>query len=120
MHRSYPIQLPRPAADAPAFERASESVHAGNFGVDAAPRDFAREHVRLTEVDTRSIPGNAGTVTLYLSPSPAALGYLVDVVSAEGENIASIAAETPAEALEAYKHPFARLDVPDVFSRANS
>jgi hypothetical protein len=120
MHRSYPIHLPRPA-EAPEPGRASGPVHAdGDAAVEAAPIDFAREHVLLTEVDTRSIPGNAGTVTLYFSASPAARRYLVDVLSAEGENIASIAATTPAEALEAYKHPFARLDVPDVFNRANS
>jgi hypothetical protein len=120
MHRSYPIHLPRPA-EAPEFEGASGPVHAdGDAAAEAAPTDVAHEHVLLTEVDTRSIPGNAGTVTLYFSASPAARRYLVDVVSAEGENIASIAAETPAEALEAYKHPFARLDVPDVFSRASS
>jgi hypothetical protein len=120
MHRSYPIHLPRPA-EAPELGRASGPVHAdGDAAVEAAPIDFAREHVLLTEVDTRSIPGSAGTVTLYFSASPAARRYLVDVLSAEGENIASIAAATPAEALEAYKHPFARLDVPDVFSRANS
>jgi hypothetical protein len=40
------------------------------------------------------------------------------VSSAEGERLASIAAETAAEALEAYRHPFARPDVPDIFGRA--
>jgi hypothetical protein len=40
------------------------------------------------------------------------------VASADGERIASIVAETPDEALDAYRHPFARPDVPDIFSRA--
>lgn len=121
MRRSYPVQLPRPAADAVELERASGPVHAdGDAADEAAPADLAGEHVLLTEVDTRSISGGAATVTLYFSARSPALSYLVDVVSAEGESIASIAAETPAEALEAYKHPFARVDVPDVFSRATS
>jgi hypothetical protein len=76
--------------------------------------------VSLTEVDSRRIAGNAGTVTLYLAADSAAPGYLVDVEGAEGEPIASIGAWTRAEALEAYRHPFARPDVPDIFSRAES
>jgi hypothetical protein len=72
----------------------------------------------LTEVDTRKITGNGGTVTLYLSASTEARRYLVDVASAKGETIATIVAETPAEALDAYRHPFARPDVPDIFSKA--
>jgi hypothetical protein len=71
------------------------------------------------EVDTRRLAGSAGTVTLYLSPSAEAR-YLVDVASAQGEKVASIAAATPAEALEACRHPFARADVPDIFSAAVS
>jgi hypothetical protein len=42
------------------------------------------------------------------------------VASAQGEKVASIAAATPAEALEACRHPFARADVPDIFSAAVS
>jgi hypothetical protein len=74
----------------------------------------------LTEVDTRSIAANGGTVTLYLSAYPAVPRYRVDVASVEGEKVASIAAETPTEALEAYRHPFARPDVPDIFRSARS
>jgi hypothetical protein len=72
----------------------------------------------LTEVDARHIPGSAGTVTLYLSADPAAPQYVVDVERAEGESVARIAADTRAEALAAYLHPFARPDVPDIFSEA--
>ena len=69
----------------------------------------------LTEVDARPIAGHGGTVTLYLSASPAAPRFLVAVASAEGEMIAGIAAETPAEALDTFRHSFARPDVPDIF-----
>jgi hypothetical protein len=71
----------------------------------------------LIEVDARPIAGNGGTVTLYLSASPGAPPFLVAVVSPEGEMIAGISAETPAEALDAFRHSFARPDVPDIFSR---
>jgi hypothetical protein len=73
--------------------------------------------VNLTEVDSRTIAGNGGTVTLYLADSVFPR-YRVDVDGAEGERIASIGAGTRAEALDAYRHPFARPDVPDIFSRA--
>jgi hypothetical protein len=74
----------------------------------------------LTEVDSRRIAGNAGTVTLYLAGDSVAPRYRVDVAGAEGEHVASISAGTRAEAVEAYRHPFARPDVPDIFSRAES
>jgi hypothetical protein len=74
----------------------------------------------LTEVDSRRIAGNAGTVTLYLTADCAAARYLVDVESAAGEPVARIATATPAEALEAYRHPFASPDVPDIFRSATS
>jgi hypothetical protein len=71
-----------------------------------------------TEVDSRTLLGNAGTVTLYLSTGPAPQRYLVDVERAEGGHVATITAATRAEALDAYLHPFARSDVPDIFSEA--
>jgi hypothetical protein len=116
MHRSYPIYLPLPDESA-ALERTSRF---GRADEDTAGRASRSEgSPMLTEVDTRIITGNGGTVTLYLAaasgPAPC---YLVDVSSAEGERLASIAAETAAEALEAYRHPFARPDVPDIFGRA--
>jgi hypothetical protein len=74
----------------------------------------------LTEVDSRRIAGNVGTVTLYLAAESVAPRYRVDVEGAEGERIASINAATRAEAVEAYRHPFARPDVPDIFGRAES
>lgn len=78
---------------------------------------FAAASPLLTEVDARPIAGDGGTVTLYLSASPGAARFLVAVVSPDGEMIAGVAAETPAEALDAYRHPFARPDVPDIFGR---
>ena len=72
----------------------------------------------LTEVDARSVGEHGGTVTLYLSVAADDQHYVVDVESAFGESVARITAATRAEALEAYRHPFARLDVPDIFSEA--
>jgi hypothetical protein len=116
MHRSYPIYLPLPD-ESPALER---TLGSGLADEDTADRAWRSEgSPMLTEVDTRIITGNGGTVTLYLAAaSVPAPRYLVDVASAKGETIASIAAETAAEALEAYRHPFARPDVPDIFGRA--
>jgi hypothetical protein len=73
---------------------------------------------RMTEVDARRIDGHGGTVALYLSVGSAAQQYVVVVENAVGETLAEITSDTRAEALEAYRHPFARLDVPDIFSEA--
>lgn len=72
----------------------------------------------LTEVDARSIGERGGTVTLYLSVGTDDQHYVVDIQSAPGESVARITAATRAEALETYRHPFARPDVPDTFSEA--
>jgi hypothetical protein len=80
--------------------------------------DSHRPSERLTEVDTRSLRGNAGTVTLYLSADPLTPRFIVDIENAQHDSITSIGLDTGAEALEAYLHPFARADVPDVFGRA--
>lgn len=122
MHSSHPIHRPQPAAD-PLEALVESASGSGQAHADAAagvwPVVPARElPAILTEVDARSIAGNAGTVTLYLSVGPVAQHYVVHVQSAAGESIASITVETRAEALDAYLHPFARPDVPDVFSRA--
>ena len=72
----------------------------------------------LTEVDARRIAGGVGTVTLYLADDPDAQYYVVNVERGEGEWVATITASTRADALDAYLHPFARHDVPNIFSEA--
>lgn len=72
----------------------------------------------LAEVDSRALTGNAGKVSLYLSAGAAAQRYVVRVESEGGRILAVITTATRADALEAYRHPFARPDVPDVFSQA--
>ncbi len=71
---------------------------------------------RMTEVDARSIGG--GTVALYLSVGPATQQYVVVLENAVGETLAEITTDTRAQALDAYWHPFARPDVPDIFGEA--
>jgi hypothetical protein len=51
---------------------------------------------------------------------PVAQHYLVDVEGVEGGRVATITAAMRAEALDAHLHPFARPDVPDIFSEAAS
>jgi hypothetical protein len=72
----------------------------------------------LREVDSRGIDGHAGKVALYLARGPIAEQYVVEVEGVDGRILAMITAETRAEALDAYLHPFARTDVPDIFSEA--
>jgi hypothetical protein len=72
----------------------------------------------LTEIDARRITGNAGQVALYLCAGPAAAQYAVHVQAEDGRILAVITTDSRAEALEAYRHPFARPDVPDIFSEA--
>jgi hypothetical protein len=71
-----------------------------------------------TEVDRRMLLGNAGTVTLYVTAGSDAPRFVVAVASSDGVTVASIRTDTRAEALDAYRHPFARPDTPDVFARA--
>jgi hypothetical protein len=71
---------------------------------------------RMTEVDARSIGG--GTVALYLSVDAASQQYVVAVENAVGETLAEITTDSRTEALDAYLHPFARANVPDIFSEA--
>jgi hypothetical protein len=73
---------------------------------------------RMTEVDARSIAGQDGTVALYLSVGAATQQYVVIVENAVGETLAEITTDSRPDALDAYLHPFARADVPDVFSEA--
>jgi hypothetical protein len=73
---------------------------------------------RMTEVDARSIVGHGGTVALYLSVGAATQEYVVVVENAAGETLAEIPTDTRSEALDAYRHPFARPDVPDLFNEA--
>jgi hypothetical protein len=123
MYRPHPIPRPHHPTGAPrkALAERGPGQARGDAAAAAAP-NVSTEDCRalLTEVDSRRIAGNAGTVTLYLAAESVALRYLVNVESAQGERIASIATGTPAEALEAYRHPFARTDVPDIFSTTES
>ena len=67
----------------------------------------------VKEIDTRPILGNGGSIMLVSNDE----GYCVNVVNWEGEQIAAITAANTAEALDAYRHPFARPEVPDIFKR---
>jgi hypothetical protein len=103
---------------ASADERAAVEAHAdATAGVwPAVPSSDLP--TRMTEVDARSIDGHGGTVALYLSVGSAAQQYVVVVENAVGETLVEISTDSRAEALEAYRHPFARLDVPDIFGEA--
>lgn len=72
----------------------------------------------LAEVDSRALTGNAGKVSLYMPAGPAAQHYVVQVESEGGCILAEITTATRADAVEAYRHPFARPDVPNIFSDA--
>ena len=63
-------------------------------------------------------PGTAPRSALYLSVGGATQHYVVVVENAVGETLAEIATDSRAEALDAYVHPFARADVPDIFGEA--
>jgi hypothetical protein len=118
MFRSHSILiLPAVAA---ADERGAVEAH-----VDAAAGVWpavpaAHLPARMTEVDARSIIGHGGTVFLYLSVGVSTQQYLVVVENAVGETLSEITTATRAEALDAYRHPFARPDVPDIFAAARS
>lgn len=72
----------------------------------------------LREIDTRTIAGNGGTVTLYDRRPTYADFYTVAIDGPNGEYVARIECATTKEALDAFLHPFARPDVPDIFARA--
>jgi hypothetical protein len=110
-------QLPTPLFDAleePAPVVAHADTNAGLWPAVPAPDLPAR----LTEVDARSIPGHGAKVALYLSVGSAAQHYVVRIETADGGTLATITADTRADALDAYRHPFARSNVPDIFSEA--
>lgn len=67
----------------------------------------------LTEIDTRTIPGNGGQVAWHFNAPDGPHYVLVTRPSGEGEVTLELA--TGQEALDAFLHPFARPDVPDVF-----
>lgn len=108
-----PLGAPPGARPAPSQPR-PDAVAAEVWPAVTAPELAAA----LTEIDARRITGNAGTVTLFLAVGPGAQHYVVEIESAGGECVASISADTRSEALDAYLHPFARPDVPDIFSEA--
>ncbi len=72
----------------------------------------------LREIDSRAIPGNGGRVSLIdADQTGCEYDLFVRVYGPDGSLIAEIEAESPADALDAYRHPFARPDVPDIFKR---
>jgi hypothetical protein len=112
LYRSQTLISPAEGLDEAAPVVAHADANAGYWPAVPAPEVPAR----LTEVDARSIAGHGAKVALYLSVGSAAQHYVVHVESADGGTLASITADTRAEALDAYRHPFARHDVPDIFS----
>lgn len=68
------------------------------------------------EVDARTIPGNGGSVVLYMGGVDD--GYEVHVLDWHGVLIHTLYATTRAGALECFRHPFAVLDVPNMFDAA--
>jgi hypothetical protein len=114
MYRSQPLISPLEGLDEAAPVVAHADTAAGFWPAVPAPELPAR----LTEVDARSIAGHSAKVALYLSVGSAAQHYVVHVETANGGTLASITAYTRAEALDAYRHPFARPDVPDIFAEA--
>lgn len=73
----------------------------------------------LTEVDTRTILGNGGSVLLAIdeddsAPFPV---YRVFVADTAGAEIASLSFAERADAARAFYHPFADATVPDVFKK---
>lgn len=69
-------------------------------------------HQLVSEIDQRTIPGNGGTVTLWKVQD----SYSILVEGPDGREVASIVAHNPAEALDAYRHTFARPEVPNIFA----
>ena len=68
---------------------------------------------KMIEVDTRELPGNGGTVTLWMPPytdEP----YEVRVTSYDGQ-AHTICVYDRAEAVSAFYHPFAYASTPDMF-----
>ena len=122
MHRSRLSHPPRTAASPRGALPASEP-DSGQARPDAAAAvwpcvpDVGRP-ATLIEVDVRSVGANFERVALYLAVGPATEHYLVRIETAEGEPIVTIAVDTRADALDAYRHPFARPGVPDIFSEA--
>jgi hypothetical protein len=120
MHRSHP-PIHRTEIGAASLEELDERRAHTGAAAEIWPAVPAFElPARLTEVDARTLECSAGTVTLYLSVGPAAQQYVVQVESAAGETVARITSKTRVEALDAFRHPFARPDVPDVFAAARS
>jgi len=106
-----------PVVESPG-ERAAVEAHVDAFaGVWPAVR-VPEVPTRLIEVDARSLGGNAGRVALYVLVGPVAQRCAPRIESARGETLAEITTDTRAEALDAYRHPFARLEVPNIFSEA--
>ena len=68
----------------------------------------------MIEIDTRTL-GGRGRVSL-LARSPRSGPYTVEVADGTGRTVATISKLNKSEARVAYLHPFARRDVPDIFS----
>jgi hypothetical protein len=122
MHRSHLSHPPRTAASplgalpgsAPDSSQARPDAAAAVWPCVPDPASATT----LTEVDVRSVGANFGRVALYLALGPTTEHYLVRIETDDGEPVVTIAAETRVDALDAYRHPFARPGVPDIFSEA--
>lgn len=68
----------------------------------------------LREIDSRTVPGSGVTVELVMDDDRPGF-YLVFVKDAQGRNVSTLGALTAEQAIEAFRHPFAHADVPDVF-----
>lgn len=74
----------------------------------------------LTEIDTRTIPGNGGTVTLGHQDVAGFKPVLIVLVRDHaGREIACLPV-LPAEAFDAFLHPFVDPRVPDIFKPEQS
>jgi hypothetical protein len=74
---------------------------------------------KLREIDTRPILGNGGNVALYMPAKTSSenIVFSVLITDCQGELVHTILTDTREDALEAYWHPFARQDTPDMFVR---
>jgi hypothetical protein len=78
--------------------------------------DRERGQSSYREIDTRKIAGNGGEVTWHLAANGR---HTVRVFDNLGRRMAELSFERGAEARDAFEHPFARSDVPDVFARTD-
>jgi hypothetical protein len=114
MFRSKPLISQPKTLDESAPVVAHIDANAGFWPAVPAPEGPAK----LTEIDSRSIAGHSVEVALYFSVGSAEQHYVVHVEGTDGRALARIRTDSRADALDAFRHPFARPDVPDIFGEA--